>query len=198
MAGLVILLATGCSQTTLTHPNRSATEQLLISAAADRAIAGMSFAELKGKRIYVDASNLEGYDSRYVLSSIREAVSRAGGLLQQEPARSEVIVEARSGALSIDPSESLIGIPKTGVPLPLAGALETPEVALYKTSRYHSIAKISGLAYSTEPRGYLMSTGPSVGRAFARNYKVLGLIQWTVTDLPDRSDPPKCHSKPRR
>ena len=180
-----LMLGTGCSQTTLTHPLRSGSEQLLLSTAADRAISHISLDVLRGKRVYIDGSFVEGYDVKYLLGSLREAVSRAGGLLQTDSSRSEVVIEPRVGAMSIDPSDSLIGIPKTGLPLPLAGAIETPEVALYKTSRHNSITKVALFAYSSDSKAYLFGSGPVVGKAYIRYYKLLGLIQWVATDVPD-------------
>jgi hypothetical protein len=180
-----LMLGMGCSQTTLTHPLRSGSEQLLLSTAADRAISNLPLDVLRGKRVFVDGSFVEGYDVKYLLGSLREAVSRAGGLLQTDSSRSDVVIEPRVGAMSIDPSDSLVGVPKTGLPLPLAGAIETPEVALYKTSRHNSITRVSVFAYSADSKAYLFGSGPAVGNAYIRYYKLLGLIQWVATDVPD-------------
>lgn len=183
----VALLLTGCAQSTVTNPARSATEQLLLSTAADRAIQKISFHEFTGKRVYCDTSYFESYDSRYVLGAVRDALSRAGALLESEAGKSEITVELRSGAFSIDGSDSLLGIPKSGIPVPLAGAVDIPELALYKASRQNSVAKFAILAYASETHTNIYSSGPRIGEAYNHYYKILGFIRWTRTDLPEKA-----------
>lgn len=184
----------GCSQSTMTNPSRAATEQLLLSTAADRAIKTMSFTALENKRVYVDGTFLDSYDSKYVLGTVREAVSHAGGLLQSDLSKSDVVLEVRSGALSIDAGDSLIGIPQMGVPMPMAGAISTPELALYKSSRQNALGKFAILAYATDTREYLQSTTSNVGKAYNHYYKLLGIITWTRTDIPEKHKAKKVSS----
>src|ERR1043165_3751701 len=154
----MLLSGFGCSQASMTNPARSATEQLLLSTAADRAIKKIPFSQFKNRRVFVDGAFFEGYDSKYVLGAIREAASRAGGLLQSDIGKSDVVIEVRSGAYSIDSGSSLVGIPELGVPAPVAGAIHTPELALYKSSRQDALAKFAILASETSSRDYLAST----------------------------------------
>jgi|SRR5665213_866623 len=80
----------------------------------------------------------------------------------------------------------LIGLPSTGLPIPLAGVLSIPEIALYKSQKQFSLAKISLLAYSTHSGSHLFSSGPLVGKAYSKYYKFLGFITYTRTDLPEK------------
>lgn len=182
---LAALLVTGCSDFTMTNPPRTVTEQLLLSTAADRALRSASLDMFRGKKVYVDGTYFDSYDSKYVLGAIRDTFSQAGALLAPNPAASEIIVEARSGAYSIDYSSSLIGIPTLGVPIPLAGAINIPELAFYKSSKQDSIAKFALLAYDTKSREHFYSSGPMVGKS--RNYfhKCLGFL-WVNTDIPEK------------
>ncbi len=170
----------------MTNPPRSATEQLLLSTAADRAIASANLPLVNGKKVYVDGTYFDSYDSKYVLGAIRDAFSRAGGLLVDNATNSDIIIEARSGALSIDASESLFGVPATGIPIPLAGVVTIPELAIYKSSRQHSFAKLALLAYDAKSREHLYSSGSMLGKSYNKYYKLLGLIQWTLTDIPEK------------
>jgi len=181
----ILLGGFGCAQSTMTNPARAATEQLLLSTAADRAIQTMSFEDFRNKRVFVDGTFFESYDSKYVLGTVREAVSRAGGMLQGDVAKSEIVIEVRSGALSIDSSQSFVGIPQIGGAVPLAGAIQTPELALYKASRQNALAKFAILAYETGSRSYVSSTASNVGKSYNRYYKLLGIIAWTKTDVPE-------------
>src|SRR5580704_17010552 len=104
-----ILLLCGCAESNTTNPPRAVTEQLLLSTAADRAIDSTSLALFAQKKVFVDGTYFDSYDSKYVIGAIRDAFSRAGALLVNEATNSEIMVEARSGGLSIDASSSLIG-----------------------------------------------------------------------------------------
>ena len=143
------------------------------------------------KKLYVDSTYFDGYDSKYALGTIRDALSAAGGLLVDDVTNADVIIQARSGGLSTDSSDSLVGIPKMGMPVPLSGALQIPEVALWKSQKQNSIAKFALLAYERVSREHLYSSGPLVGKAYNNYYKLLGIITWTSTDIPEKKKPKK-------
>src|SRR5258707_1867940 len=186
---LLALLAAGCATSDMTNPPRAVTEQLLLSTAADRAMTNGNFSIFNHKKVFVDSTYFESYDSKYVIGTIRDALSSAGAQLVENATNSDIIVEARSGGLSTDSSDSLIGIPKMGMPVPLSGALQIPEVALYKSQRQRSIAKFVLLAYEKNSREHFYSSGPLVGKAYNNYYKLLGMIHWTRTDIPEKSKP---------
>lgn len=189
MMALLVTLAigvTGCLQTKMTEPARSASEQLLLSTAADRAFENTSFPELQQRKVFVDSTYFSSYDSNYVIGTIRDVLSRSGARLVNDVKESDVVVEARSGALSIDSDESLVGLPKLGVPIPLAGTVETPEIALYKSQKQYSTAKLALLAYETHSGQHVYSSGPKVGRAYLKYYRFLGYISYTSTDIPEK------------
>jgi hypothetical protein len=175
----------GCASTKMTEPARTATEQLLLSTAADRALRSANLMSLAGQRVFLDASYFDSYDSKYVIGTIRDIISRAGALLEDNPTNSDVTIEARSGALSTDSSDSLIGIPQMGLPIPLAGALQTPELAFYKSSTQNSTAKIALLAYATKSRKHIYSSGSLSGKAYNNVHKIL-FITWIRTDIPEK------------
>src|SRR5437764_13870358 len=78
-AALVFL--TGCTQTELTKPKRSATEQLLISTAADRALAQADLSMVNGKKVFVEKSYFDSTDEGYVLGMVRDLINMHGGVL---------------------------------------------------------------------------------------------------------------------
>jgi hypothetical protein len=186
----VALFVSGCADATMTNPPRSATEQLLLSTAADRAITNADYSLFQGKQVFLDATYFDSYDSKYVIGAIRDALSQAGARLMTGPTNADIIVECRSGALSIDASDSLVGIPATAVPIPLAGSLVIPEIALYKSSRQHSYAKFALLAYENTSRQHLYSSGSLLGKSYNKYYKFLGFIQWTTSDIPEKQKKP--------
>lgn len=176
----------GCAQTNMTNPARSAVEQLLLSTAADRAMKSVDLSAFAGKKVYVDATYFDSYDPKNALGTIRDAVSSAGGLLVPNATNAEYVIEARSGALSVDYDQTLIGMPNTGVPIPLAGTFNLPEIALYKSEKQLSTAKIALLAYSRATGEHYFSSGSMVGNSHNYYYKLLGFITWTLTDIPEK------------
>ncbi len=187
---LLALLAAGCATTDETNPPRSVSEQLLLSTAADRALTNADFTVFAGKKIYVDSTYFDSYDSKYALGMIRDALSSAGALLMDDVTNSDIIVQARSGGLSTDSSDSLVGIPKMGMPVPLSGSLAIPELPFYKSDKQHSIAKFELLAYDTKSRQHFYSSGPLVGRAYNNNHAIF-FISWNTTDIPEKKKPKK-------
>ena len=168
-----------------TNPARSATEQLLLSTAADRALQSANLTAFAHQKVFLDTTYFDSYDSKYVIGTIRDALSRAGALLEDSLTNSDIVVEARSGALSIDSSDTLFGIPNMGVPVPLAGALQIPEVAFYKSDKQRSTAKIALLAFAKESGAHIYSSGSLDGKSSDKHYKIL-FVSWIRTDVPEK------------
>jgi len=182
---LAAWLAAGCTTEKNTTPARAATEQLLLSTAADRATRAAGLEIFAGRKVFLDAQYFDSYDSKYALGTIRDALSRAGALLMDSASNSEVIVEARSGALSIDTSDTLFGIPSFGIPLPLTGTIQTPEVAFYKSGKQISTAKFALLAIARDSRAHIYSSGPLDGKSSDNHYRLF-FVSWKHTDVPEK------------
>lgn len=188
----LVVFGAGCTQTTLTAPQRSATEQLLLSTAADRALGCTNLAQFDGKKVFVDGNYLDSYDSKYVLGAIRDVLNRSGALLVGNQTNSDFVVEPRSGALSIDSADTLIGVPSSGVPVPLAGTVSIPELALYKSQRQYSLAKLALLAYETHSGKHYYSSGPLIGHAYNHHYRFIGFVTFNTTDIPAKHRSTHC------
>jgi hypothetical protein len=112
VVGIFLLLTlAGCTQAVESNPPRTATEQMLISTAADRAAEKLALALPKGTSVFVDASNFDGTDAKYAIGSIRAQLLKQGIRLVEDKKKAHTIVEVRSGALSTDKSQTLVGIP---------------------------------------------------------------------------------------
>lgn len=186
--GLVLLLplVSGCLQTRVSEPPRTAVEQLLLSTAADRSLQSAQWDAFKDKKVFVDTNYFESYDKPYVIGALRNLLSIHGALLATNASDAEVILEPRSGALSTDSSSSLVGLPSLPIPIPWTGTFSTPELYLSKTEKLFSTAKIALLAYDQKSRRHFYSSGPLVGRATHKYYRFLGYIAITRTDLPEK------------
>jgi hypothetical protein len=179
------LLLGGCATNLTTNPARSATEQLLLSTAADRALQSANLTAFANQKVFLDTTYFDSYDPKYVMGTIRDALSRAGALLEDSLTNSDIVIEARSGALSIDSSDTLFGIPNMGLPVPLAGTLQIPELAFYKSDRQRSTAKIALLAFAKQSGAHVYSSGSLDGKSYDKHYKIL-FVSWIRTDVPEK------------
>jgi hypothetical protein len=181
------LFGSGCVSQEETAPPRSATEQLLLSTAADRALSQVDLDVFSGHNVYVDFTYFEGYDAKYVEAEIRDAFNRAGALLASDAKSADIIVEARSGGYSMDTNNVFLGIPS--IPIPIPGTSETPEtpsLAFYQKDSQLSYAKFELLAYSDKTHAHIYSSGPIDGKAY-NVYREILFISWWRTDIPEKN-----------
>lgn len=182
----ICLFLSACHAIRVTEPDRTATEQLLLSTATDEAVNGIDLSDLAGKRVFFDKSYFKSYDDGYAMGSIRELLSKSGARLVNDRDASEIVVEARSGGLGIDSRDSLFGLPDLSLPIPFAGQVQSPEIAIYKAQHSDSVARFALLAYETESGEFVHATGSMVGKSKFYHYKILGFINWRVTDIPEQ------------
>jgi hypothetical protein len=189
LAAILGIFSAGCVMREVTSPPRSATEQLLLSTAADRAMASANLSMFNGRNVYVDFTYFDGYDSKYAEGEIRDALSRAGAVLAEDHKSADIIVEARSGAYSIDTNATFFGIP--GIPLPVPSTAEIPmlpAVPFYQKAEQLSYAKIALLAYANKSRAHVYSSGPLDGKAY-NIYRAILFISWSRSDVPEKNKP---------
>lgn len=172
----------GCTSIRTTDPPRTATEQLLISTAADRAVNRLEFALSPDTKVHLITERLEAYDAKYLVSALRDRLLREGAVLVDDRSSAELVIEARSGALSINRNEKLLGIPAMPVPVPFATGFELPELALFKRDRQQGISKIALFATDAAGGRLQWSTGSSFGSAQHTRWVIL-LVGWTTSDL---------------
>lgn len=143
--------AIGCGTTRTTNTQRTATEQLLISDAIDRAVQSIDFSKLSGQSVFFDDRHLyEAVDDGYLISSLRQHLLASGCILKDNREQAAFVVEPRAGAVGTDNDELLFGIPATNVPqLTLLSGLPSaiPEVPIIKRRHQRGVAKIAVFAY---------------------------------------------------
>jgi hypothetical protein len=176
----LLLVLAGCTSRRDTDPARAASEMLLYSAAADRAVDKLTFNLQSGTKVFVDATYIEGTDSKYVLSAIRDRVMRRGGSLTDDKGKAELIVEPRIGALSVDRDRTLFGTP--ALPVPLVG-IEIPEVAFFKRDYQQGVVKLAATTYNPQTGTMVQSLEPVYAFSNRRDWTFLILFSWTTTDL---------------
>jgi len=150
---IAIVLSThvGCGTTRSTDSARTATEQLLISDAIDRAVQTVDLGPLRGQTIFLDDSRLtEVVDKNYLVSTLRQHILASGCTLKDKREDADFVVEARAGAVGTDRNDLLFGIPATNMPqlVSMPGVpTAIPEVPLAKRRDQRGVAKISMFAY---------------------------------------------------
>ena len=128
---LAMLALSACTTVRETIPQRSATEQLLISTAVDRAVDGMDLKIPAGTKVFLEAGQLDSSDGKYAAGAIKERLLRSGANLVTDAGRADAIVEVRAGALSIDDKKTVVGTDTFNLPVPFAGeAVTVPQIAL--------------------------------------------------------------------
>lgn len=151
LAVVASLALVGCGTTRSTDSARTATEQLLISDAIDRAVQAVDLGPLRGQTVFLDDSRLtDVVDKNYLVSTLRQHVLASGCTLKDKREDAEFVVEARAGAVGTDRNDLLFGIPATNMPqlVSMPGVpTAIPEVPLAKRRDQRGVAKISMFAY---------------------------------------------------
>ena len=177
------MLACGCG-TTKKH---TATEQLLVSDAVDRAVARINFEPLSGQTVYFNTSYIANYDgigfvnSNYVISALRQQLLATGCRLQESEDEAEFIIEARIGTLGHDEHEIVYGVPASNALSTAASVLPNappmpaiPEISLARRNDQMAAAKIAVFAFHRETRQPVWQSGLSVARATAKDTWLFG------------------------
>jgi hypothetical protein len=183
--GLLATALGACSTNNESNPQRSATEELIISGAADRAAAQLDLAIPRGTKIFVDETKFDAstFDGKYALGRIEDQLVRNGAVPVGDRKDADMVVAPRVGALSMDTDQFLIGIPKIDIPIPLAGTVGLPEIALYKKRTRSGIAKFAATAYPANKNIPASSTDPKYGVTNEREWTVLLFIGWKKSDV---------------
>jgi hypothetical protein len=168
----------GCGTTRSTDTTRTATEQLLISDAIDRAVQTVNLQSLVGQTVYLDDSRLgDVVDRNYLISSLRQHLLASGCYLRAERDQADYIVEARAGAIGTDRNDLLFGVPSMNVPQifpvqPVPAAI--PEVPIAKRRDQRGIAKIAVFAYHRETGTPVWQSGVAHQESSANDVWILG------------------------
>jgi hypothetical protein len=171
------LLLTGCTVVRESQPAHTATEELLVSHATEIAAEKLAAALPAGRRAYVDDLHLKGEGADYAVSAIRAACLRHGLLLAPDKASSDIVVEARMGAASIDSKDTVLGIPAVAVAIPgTLTAIPIPELSAYSKIRRKGTVELAAFAYDVHTGQPLAFVGPTGGERLIEETKILTIF----------------------
>ena len=187
-AGLTL---SACASTTETNPGRTATEQLLLARAADRAVEGLSLPLPAGSAVYVDESYFQGEGARYAISAIRAALSDAGFRLAPSKDAADAVFEIRAGALSLEQMRRVFGIPEMRVPInETFNVVSLPELSIYSHRDRVGVAEFSGFLYEARTGAPLGAVLPMIGSYRIRSHKAMMMVTWGQQQAqPGQRDP---------
>lgn len=187
-AATVFLLfaLSACSTLRESEPGRTATEQLIFSTAIDRVCDKLAINLPENSKVFVDATYVEGTDSKYLVATLRDRILRRGGNLVAARDQADLVFEPRIGALSIDRKKTLVGIPAIPIPIPLAGEFTVPELALFKRDRRQGVVKLALTSYDARSGALESSQEPVYAFSRQTDWVILLFISWDSNDLmPD-------------
>jgi hypothetical protein len=176
---LSVCAALGCGTTRSSDTTRTATEQLLLSDAIDRAVESLDMQMLEGQSVYLDDSRIGSnvVDRDYLISSIRQHMLASGCVLKANRDEADFVLEARSGTLGTDRNDLLFGIPATNVPqvVPLQGVpAALPEIPFAKRSLQRAVAKLAVFAYHRESGEPVWQSGLAMSESTSQGFWLLG------------------------
>jgi hypothetical protein len=178
-----MLCLAACSTARESEPGRTATEQLLFSVAAERAVDQLALDIPADTKVFVDPAYVEGTDSKYLLSTIRNRVLKHGAALVDSKGQADTVVEPRIGAISVDHGKTLVGTPRFDIPVPVAGDLGFPQLAIYKSDTQQGVIKVAATSYDTKTGKLIQDLEPVYGFSHKSEWVVLFLFSWDTNDL---------------
>ncbi len=189
----LLLTLSSCTTNIQSNPARTATEEMLISTASDRAAEKLMPEIPADKTVFIESSNFEGTDGKYAIASIRSHLLQGGIRLANDKKNADIILEIRAGALSTDRKSFMIGIPQFNIPIPLASSpLPFPEISFYGKEEQKGVAKFAYAAYDSKKGTLVAVQEPQYGFSHSIKKTVLVLISWTDSDyLPENAETEK-------
>jgi hypothetical protein len=166
-----LALLSGCSTSSSSNTARTAKEQLLISNAVDQALETVDFSSFYGQKVFFDEKYLDGVDKTYVIGSVRHRLLLNGATLASKTDDADVVLEARSGGIGTDSTETFYGIPEVVLP----GMLTLPELKAATRNSQRGTAKLAFVAYDAKTNSVLGSGGTSLAVSDYNDWNVLGV-----------------------
>lgn len=188
---LALLGLAACASTSETYPSRTATEQLLVARAADRAVEGLTLPIPGGSRVYVDDAYFRAESAPYAISAIRGALSEAGYALAPSKNDADAVLELRAGTLSLEQMRRVFGVPEMRVPINDSfNVVSIPELSVYSRRDRVGVAEFSGFLYEPRTGAPLGAIVPMTGEFRIRSHKLLMIVAWGQQSVaPGERDP---------
>ncbi len=163
-------LGLGCTyQRYVTETPRSATEQLLVHRAAERALDALTWPDLEGRAVAVEVAALNGADAPYA-QALAEARARTLGARVVALEQAEWVLVLLAGGLGTASRNTSFGVPA----LPIPGG-STPEIPFARVLKQRGYAQLRLVAHDRSGASVADSEGV-LGRASFETYSLFFLV----------------------
>lgn len=195
----------GCATIRVTDPYQTATEQFLESEATRLAVARIQTDQLRDRKVFVDPTYLSSVkegselisfkevtkENLFLLAELRNKILISGARIVEKPEDADIIVEARTGGISVDHYEYLLGLNSFSVNVGVGAStpIETPEISILKTTKQLGFASVAYVAFWRDTGEVVESSGPFVGRTAREDHWILGFGPYTVGNIPPAEKP---------
>jgi hypothetical protein len=174
-----------CSMNRMTTTSRTAIEQALLARSAQAALAKFRKPNLAGKSFCLERQDSESVEEQQMLTTMMAFFLREGLALEPNPEQADLIIQPWRSYGAIDDNDMLIGLPSLAVPLPMAGTITTPELALLKINTQRASHEIGYIAYHHDTGKLAFEQPPVWGQKLHRRWTILVLIKFRTTQLGD-------------
>lgn len=184
----VVFTAAGCGHTRWSDSKRTATEQLLVSDAIERAVEKVDLRPLAGRKVFLDTAFMDDTtDQHYLTSVLRHQLLASGCRIAAKVEDADVVVEARAGAIGTDRTGVLVGVPATSIEFAGHGTT-IPELSVLKRTDQRGVAKISLFAYYRESGLAVWQSGEENVASHARDRWFFGAGPFQDGEIYDEVD----------
>ena len=206
------LLAGGCTTIRVTDPPAAADMQFLMTGAAEEAVRQLSVDALRDRTVFVDTSWLipttsptapdptleatftkqPSLEHLFLIGELRAKLLKSGVRLVANRSQAQVVLEVRSGALSVNRLEFLLGISSTVLPTAAVAGVNVavPEVSILKMTKQNGWASVAIVAYWKDSGELLAVSGPFIGHTRRQDIWIFGTGPRTVGTIPPALTPP--------
>jgi hypothetical protein len=176
-----LLLLAGCAtQATDIFPTSpSATSQLLVFRALERAVARLDLAPLRDRRVRLEIVS-QLYDHKFAATYLETWLRTHGVKVRDD--EPDLRLQVFLLTLGTDHGQSFIGLPSFQVPVL---AIPIPEIAIFKWIRNRGRADLRAYAFDPKTADLVEWFPETTGRAKYDDFTVLVVIGFSVTDTND-------------
>jgi len=185
----IILLTTfiisSCAYTRNTTTPRTAVEQALLTETADRAVDRTLIPNLNDSSFEINDKDFNVVEKQFLISSLKEKLLESNGRMNMADEKADIIVEPRANLSNIDDSKFLLGLPSIPLPIPGAGTVKSPEIALFAKDTQKGRSMISLWGVDSESGKLNFATeSPAVTRKYTR-WTLLIFFTFRSSNLED-------------
>jgi hypothetical protein len=185
LACVSALLAAGCTFTRVqSHTPRTATEELLVARAFERAMEGVQLPDVAGHAVAVEMAMVGpgqefANDAPFAKALIQAAVARNGGRIV-DAKDADLLLTAVVSTLATTGRSAMIGIPAAS-----AGVIAIPEVPVLKIVRERGYARLQLVTRDGNGR-FLAQSSPVMRKTKFDVYSIF-FIAFRSSDIYDES-----------